>query len=477
MKEMFEMLWKEVCDNVRPRVSAEAFERWFEPTRLRHADEKILEIAVPNSMHHYWMESNYGAVLADVVNTQLKGPRKLKFVIDASIAAALKPESVESVVKFDAALAGERAVFRAPVEPAEVALPETALPVSEKQAGASGLNIKLTFESFVIGGNAQFASAASRAVAEKPARTYNPLFMYGGVGLGKTHLLHAIGNHILAHKKKAKVLYVTSERFTNDFIDAIQAGKLLDFRNKYRKVDALLIDDIQFLAGKEKSQEEFFHTFNALFDGHKQIVLASDKPPSEIGKLEARLVSRFEWGITAQLQVPDVETRIAILRKKMKLWRVEVPDEIVFLLADRIKTNVRRLEGGLMRVASYASMTQEKLTPARVEDLLRDILQEDARTIVTVDKIQRAVAEYYDVRMADMASKRRPANIAGPRQIAMYLARELTDSSFSDIGGSFGGRDHGTVIHACKQVALKMKKDDELRKQILLLENLVKQPA
>jgi chromosomal replication initiator protein len=334
-----------------------------------------------------------------------------------------------------------------------------------------GLNARNTFESFVVGPNNEIAHAASLAVAQSPAKTYNPLFIYGGVGLGKTHLMQAIGQYIGARTKNTRVMYLSSELFINEFIDAIQHNNLVKFRKRYRQADLLLIDDIHFLGGKERSQEEFFHTFNTLFDGHKQIVLSSDRPASEIANLEHRLVSRFEWGLTAELQPPDVETRMAILRKKARTLKIKLRDEIFEFLANRIKTNVRRLEGALMRVASFASLSGKELTNDVVEHLLKDILQEEARRAVTIDQIQRRVAEHFDVRLADMTSKRRPANIAFPRQIAMYLARELTKASLNEIGEAFGGRDHGTVLHACKLVKKRMKEQDKIRQTISFIDS------
>jgi len=283
--------------------------------------------------------------------------------------------------------------------------------------------------------------------------------------------MQAIGQHVGMHKKNAKVMYLSSELFINEFIDAIQHNNLVKFRKRYRQADLLLIDDIQFLGGKERSQEEFFHTFNTLFDGHKQIVLSSDRPPSEIANLEHRLVSRFEWGLTAELQPPDVETRMAILRKKAHTLGIKLRDETFDFLATRIRTNVRRLEGALMRVASFASLSGKELTNEVVEHLLKDILQEEARHAVTIEQIQRRVAEHYDVRLADMTSKRRPANIAFPRQIAMYLARELTKASLNEIGDAFGGRDHGTVLHACKLVKRRMQEQDNIRQTISFIDS------
>jgi chromosomal replication initiator protein len=331
------------------------------------------------------------------------------------------------------------------------------------------MNPRNTFDTFVVGSNNQFAHAASLAVAQSPSKTYNPLFIYGGVGLGKTHLMQAIGQQVAERKKIVKVIYLSSEKFTNEFIDAIQHNTLVKFRKRYRQADVLLIDDIHFLAGKERSQEEFFHTFNTLFDGRKQIVLSSDRPASEITNLEQRLVSRFEWGLTAELQPPDIETRMAILRKKAQSFQVTLAPEVFDFLAQRVRTNVRRLEGALMRVASFASLSGREVTKEVVEQLLRDILQEEAKKIITIDQIQRKVAEHFDVRLADMTSKRRPANIAFPRQIAMYLARRHTKSSLNEIGDAFGGRDHGTVLHACKTVQERMTREDQIRSLVFLL--------
>jgi chromosomal replication initiator protein len=335
-------------------------------------------------------------------------------------------------------------------------------------------NPKNTFENFVVGSNNNFAHAAALAVAQAPGKSYNPLFVYGGVGLGKTHLLHAIGQYVVHHKKNAKVAYLSSEKFTNEYIDAIQNNQLVRFRKKYRQTDVLLIDDIQFLSGKERIQEEFFHTFNALHDNHKQIVLTCDRPASEIQNLEHRLVSRFEWGLVTDLQPPDVETRVAILRKKEKSMGVELPPEVLNFLAARIRANIRRLEGALVRVASFASLTGKKVSVEIVEGLLRDVLNEEGRYTISIEVIQKKVAEHYDLRVADMTSKRRPEHIAFPRQIAMYLSRNLTDSSLSTIGEAFGGRDHGTVLHACRQVKDRMEVDASVRQSVNYLEDQLK---
>jgi chromosomal replication initiator protein len=288
--------------------------------------------------------------------------------------------------------------------------------------------------------------------------------------LGKTHLLHAIGQYVVGHKKGARVTYVSSEKFTNEFIDAIQNSQLVRFRRKYRQGDVFLIDDIQFLAGKERIQEEFFHTFNTLHENRKQIVLTCDRPASEIQNLEQRLISRFEWGLVTDMQPPDVETRLAILRKKEKLLGVELPEDILNFLAQRIRSNVRRLEGALVRVTSFVSLTGKKVTIDVVEGLLREVLHEEGRSTISIETIQKRVAEHFDIRLADMTSKRRPENIAFPRQIAMYLSRQLTESSLNTVGEAFGGRDHGTVLHACRLVKDRMQIDAQVRQVVNYLE-------
>jgi chromosomal replication initiator protein len=324
-----------------------------------------------------------------------------------------------------------------------------------------------------VGGNNNLAYAVSKAVAEAPGKAYNPLFLYGGVGLGKTHLLQAIGQHVAGNKKSARVAYVSSEKFTNEYIDAIQNNKLVGFRKKYRLTDVLLIDDVQFFAGKERIQEEFFHTFNALKEAGKQIVLTCDRPASEIQGLEQRLVSRFEWGQTADVQAPDVETRLAILQKKAQSMNVVLPEDVMNFIATRIRTNIRRLEGALVRVSALAALTGKKLTVDVVENLLREMLHEEGRQTISIEVIQKKVAEHYDIRLADMTSKRRPENIAFPRQIAMYLSRQMTESSLNTIGEAFGGRDHGTVLHACRLVKDRMEVDSNVRQVVHYLEKLL----
>ena len=446
MEDRFAQLWQKLAGALKPHVSADTFKRWFSAVELIDFNDESLTFRVPNNIYQFWIESNHMAALQAAVIAAFGSPRTIHF--------ALPPGQCDSTED------GAACPDVAPQKSSD-----------KKESTALGLNPRNSFESFVVGPNNQMAHAASLAVAQSPARTYNPLFVYGGVGLGKTHLMQAIGQFVYSKKKNAKVIYLSSEQFINEFIDAIQHSTLVKFRKRYRQADLLLIDDIQFLGGKERSQEEFFHTFNTLFDGHKQIVLSSDRPPSEIANLESRLVSRFEWGLTAELQPPDTETRMAILRKKASTLQIKLEDSIFEFLANRIRTNVRRLEGALMRVASFASLTGKELTPDSIEHLLKDILQEEGRHGITIEQIQRRVAEHFDVRLADMTSKRRPANIAFPRQVAMYLARELTKASLNEIGDAFGGRDHGTVLHACKLVKKRMHEQDNIRQTITFIDS------
>src|SRR6266480_3334072 len=444
MDERCKALWEKLSAALKPQVSADTFKRWFYAVELTKATDDELTFHVPNNIYQFWIESNHMTALQSAITNAVGAPRAVRF---------LTSEESDDDNDFSA-------------------------PEARKTDGSSktvglglSLNPRNTFESFVVGPNNQIAHAACLAVAQAPARTYNPLFIYGGVGLGKTHLMQAIGQYLWAKKKTSKVMYLSSELFINEFIDAIQHNTLVKFRKRYRQADLLLIDDIQFLAGKERSQEEFFHTFNTLFDGHKQIVLSSDRPASEIANLEHRLVSRFEWGLTAELQPPAIETRLAILRKKALALQIKLQDRVLEFLASRIRTNVRRLEGALMRVASFASLSGKELTQEVIEHLLKDILQEEARNLITIEQIQRRVAEHFDVRIADMTSKRRPASIAFPRQVAMYLARELTKASLNEIGDAFGGRDHGTVLHACKLVKKRMKEQDSVRQTISFIDS------
>src|SRR2546423_10307574 len=402
MDEKYSQLWQKLSAALKPQVSPDTFKRWFSAVRLVSATDETFTFRVPNNIYQFWIESNHMAALQAAIVSAFGSPRDVKFVTASDSATKSDPEEGPDI------------------SPKEF-VRESARD-AKQSSSALGLNPRNNFESFVVGPNNEIAHAASLAVAKTPARTYNPLFIYGGVGLGKTHLMQAIGQYVGMSKKGAKVMYLSSEVFINEFIDAIQHNNLVKFRKRYRQADLLLIDDIQFLGGKERSQEEFFHTFNTLFDGHKQIVLSSDRPPSEIANLEHQLVSRFEWGLTAELQPPDVETRMAILRKKAHTLQIKLRDEVFEFLANRIRTNVRRLEGALMRVASFASLSGKELTNDVVEHLLKDILQEEARHSVTIEQIQRRGAEHFDVRLAPTTRKRRPADNALPRPNTTYSA-------------------------------------------------------
>jgi chromosomal replication initiator protein len=441
MQATVEKIWTKTTKQIRTLLNTETYNLWFSSVQPVSLNQSSITLEVPNEFSEVWLKDNYLELLQDAL-AQASG-RKLN-------------------IKFKVAAVGNGAA----------SAPAKARKPAPRKATDGNLmfNPRNTFETFVVGNNNSFAHAAAMAVAQQPGKAYNPLFLYGGTGLGKTHLLHAIGQHVVGSKKAAKVSYVSSEKFTNEYIAAIQDNQLVKFRKKYRQTDVLLIDDIQFLAGKERIQEEFFHTFNALHEAHKQLVLTCDRPASEIKNLEHRLVSRFEWGLVTDLQPPDVETRLAILRNKVKSMGVEIPEDVLTFLANRIRTNIRRLEGALIRVASYAHLTGKELTNDVVENLLREILQEEGRHTITMEVIQKKVVEKFDLRMADMTSKRRPENIAFPRQIAMYLSRQLTEHSLSAIGEAFGGRDHGTVLHACRLVKDRMEIDANVRQTVHYLE-------
>jgi len=447
MQVSAERIWSAAQEQLRSMLSADTYNLWFAPLRASGQENEAICLEVANDFCEVWLKDNYMDLLKDVLAMTSGRQMQIKFkVASAPPASAVLPRA------------------EVPTKPKQV---ETA---PDRSGWELSFNPKNTFDTFVVGSNNNFAYAAALAVAQSPGKSYNPLFLYGGVGLGKTHLLHAIGQHVASQKRAARVAFVSSEKFTNDYIDGLQNNQLMRFRKKYRQSEVLLIDDIQFLAGKERIQEEFFHTFNALHESHRQIVMTCDRPASEIQNLEHRLVSRFEWGLVTDLQPPDVEMRLAILQKKAQLMGVQLPEEVMNFLATRIRANIRRLEGALVRVASYAALTGRKLGLDVVEELLREILHEEGRYSLNIDQIQKKVAEHFDIRLADMTSKRRPENIAFPRQIAMFLSRRLTETSFSAIGEAFGGRDHGTVLHACRLVEDRMEVDAHVRQVVSLLE-------
>ncbi len=443
--------WDTISASICKAIGADAFQRWFGGATWAGVVEDQAVVEVPGEIHQVWIETNYMPEVLLAVGTVHEGLRKVR--IEVAVAAASVAQS-----------AGGTA-------PAVALRTEMPGEILEKRVKAAGLNTSFTFKNFVVGSNSQFAHAACQAVATKSSVGYNPLFIHGGPGLGKTHLMHAIGQEILRRRPDTRVIYLTCEKFINEFIEAIRKGDIEKFRRRYRSSDVLMIDDVQFLAGKERSQEEFFHTFNTLLDGRNQVILTSDRPACEIKNLEPRLISRFECGLAVELQPPQIETRMAILRKKTIEWKVTVDDSVLDFLAEKIRSNVRRLEGALVRVATFASLAGESVTVEKVEYLLRDFIQEEASRQVTIDGIQRAVAETFDVRLADMISRRRPASIAFPRQIAMYLSRSMTHNSLMEIGESFGGRDHGTVIHACKKVTAELDKQPGLRERIERIES------
>ena len=455
-----EAIWTQAKETLQSMVNPDLFNLWFDPIKLVTIKKSTAILLAPNEFCAVWLKDNYKEILQDVLSHITSSKLTVQFEIGldtASKQCSSKSTDTESKFKKNTKATKTKTTTRT------------------KSADSSEklFNPKNTFSTFVVGDNNSFAHAAALAVAQSPGRSYNPLFLYGGVGLGKTHLLHAIGHYALEENPRLKVSYLSSEKFTNKYIDAIQNNELAKFRRTYRKTDILLIDDIQFLAGKERIQEEFFHTFNALHEAHKQIVMTCDRPANEIKNLENRLVSRFEWGLVTDMQPPDYETRLAILRKKAASINIQVPEDIVTFLAKRIRTNIRRLEGALIRVSSYQSLTGKSMTTSTVEGLLKDVLHEEGRTIISIEQIQKRVADHYDIRLADMTSRRRPENIAFPRQVAMFLSRELTGKSLNSIGEAFGGRDHGTVLHACRLVRDRMEVDTDVRQAVRYLEGQI----
>lgn len=439
-------IWGNTLEHIKSVLTEASYRTWFKETSLIQLDNRLAVIKAETQFHKEWLEKNYSNLIQDSLYEIIGEKPDIQIIID------------------------------------EDELEDTKTPVEKKTADAppevpnhKQLNMNNTFETFVIGSGNRFSHAASLAVAEAPAKAYNPLFIYGGVGLGKTHLMHAIGHYVLEHRPNAKVAYLSSEKFTNEFINSIRDNKTEAFRNKYRNVDVLLIDDIQFLAGKESTQEEFFHTFNALHEDNKQIVISSDRTPKEIPTLEDRLRSRFEWGLITDITPPDLETRIAILRRKCEEEKVEIPNEAMIYIANNIQTNIRELEGALTRVAAYSKLSNQPLTPDMVSEALKDIVSQNKPKKITIDNIQDAVAEYYGVQKEEFLSKKRTKSIAFPRHIAMYLARELTDNSLPKIGEVFGGRDHTTVIHAHEKISRLLNEDtlfkDELEEIEKKLDN------
>ncbi len=433
-------LWSRVLSEIEKKISKPSFETWLKSTKAFSLKNDILTIIAPNEFARDWLESKYSSLIMDTVLEITGAELEIKFILPQNHIEEIEMNipSVKEKVKYD--------------EPVEF--------------GQSMLNPKYTFDTFVIGSGNRFAHAASLAVAEAPAKAYNPLFIYGGVGLGKTHLMHAIGHYVLEHNPNAKVVYLSSEKFTNEFINSIRDNKAIEFRNKYRNVDVLLIDDIQFLAGKEQTQEEFFHTFNTLHEESKQIVISSDRPPKEIPTLEDRLRSRFEWGLITDITPPDLETRIAILRKKAKAEGLDIPNEVMLYIANQIDTNIRELEGALIRVVAYSSLINKDINASVAAEALKNLITASRPKTLSILDIQRTVGEFFSIKLEDFKAKKRTKSVAFPRQVAMYLSRELTDHSLPKIGEEFGGRDHTTVIHAHEKISKLVETDSQLQSQI-----------
>lgn len=436
-------LWRSACAHLQKLLHPDVYSRWIDVIEPKGLTNNTLTLAVDNNFYQTWLEEHYLPLIQTAVATVCGETLKIVFEV-----GRLAPAPAEPV-----AAASEK-----PCKPAASRTP------ARRNPADAVLNPKCTFDAFIVGSSNNMSQAAALAVAQSPGRAYNPLFIYGGTGLGKTHLMQAIGHHVLRNSN-SRISYLSSETFVNEFIEGLQHNSLVQFRKKFRHVDLLLIDDIHFLAGKERMQEEFFHTFNALFDAHKQIVMTSDRPASEIQGLEQRLVSRFEWGLVTELQQPDLETRMAILKNKQLQGGLLLPDEILFFLAKSIRSNIRRLEGALIRVTSYASLCNRTLTLSDAENLLRDIIDQEKQETLTFEQIMKTVADHYDLRIVDMTSKRRQAAITMPRQVAMYLCRSLTSSSLPEIGAAFG-KTHATIIHACRHVQQKMEIDPTLRQDV-----------
>src|SRR5215813_7251104 len=425
---MHDMLWNRMLATLEESIPQTALESWLRPCRVAALDGDVLRIAAPNSYTRDWVLQHHADPLQAAARSILGGNPRVTIDVDPNLA-------------------------------------HSAVATQEPLILPSGLSTRYTFDSFVVGNSNQFAQAACQAVAELPSTAYNPLFIYGGVGLGKTHLLHAIGHQISRLYPHFRLLYLSTERFTNELINAIRYDRTAEFRAKYRTIDLLLIDDIQFISGKERTQEEFFHTFNDLYETRRQIVVSTDSAPKEIPEIEERLRSRFEWGLIADIQPPDFETRVAILKKKEELERIRLPDDVAYLIASRIKSNIREIEGSLTRMIAFCSLSGRAMNV----DLAQEVLSElwgDEEKVITIDQIQRRVAEFFGVKLTDMRAKTRTQAVAFPRQISMYLARQLTHASLSDVGRAFGGKDHTTVLHAVTKLQALIQEDPKLKQTI-----------
>ena len=438
MTTSHDQVWKHASKVLQGMLSPDLYSRWFAPIKPVALTNDTLTLGVANEFHQIWLQDNYRDLIRDILAQVSGDALSVKFVVVPELKSAVPP---------------------IPPKQMEVADPK------ESKEGDTKMNPKNTFDGFVVGPSNHFAHAASMAVAQSPAKAYNPLFIYGGVGLGKTHLMHAIGHYVVTHLKNLKLTYISSERFMNEMINAVRYDRILDFRERYRSVDLLLVDDIQFVSGKEGTQTEFFHTFNALYDAQKQIVLSSDRPPHEIPALEERLRSRFEWGLITDIQSPDLETKIAILKRKAEAEALPLPDNVAMYIAGRIKSNIRELEGSLIRLIAYASLTGRDISLELTHEVLKNVIDQDDKA-VTIDTIQKFVSDYYQLKVAELKSKNNSKSIALPRQIAMYLCKTLTHASLPEIGRSFGGKHHSTVIHSIKKVEELRRTDGDFNSLI-----------
>ena len=463
--KQLQAIWEQILVELSKDISKLSCDSFLKPIVPLSINEQILELGTPNQFVKEFLEDRYvnsiKAATAKVTNNNLQ----LK-IINLQLGDIVEPELVSTVPSISSVNTAEEIVLPTSTAVTATTAPEIKPTNSVILEDSFSLNPKYVFETFVTGNSNRFAHAAALAVAEAPAKVYNPFFMYGGVGLGKTHLMHAIGHRILEKNPNLRVLYISSEKFTNELINSIRDGNPESFRQKYRNIDVLLVDDIQFLSKKEHTQEEFFHTFNTLHNANKQIIISSDRPPREIQTLEDRLRSRFEWGLITDIQAPDLETRIAILRKKALLENLTVPNDVMLFIASRIDNNIRELEGALIRVMAYASLTNQVVTNELVSEALKDVFPHGKTKEITLELIQEIVSSYFKIKMEDLLAKKRTRNLAFPRQIAMYLSRELTDTSLPRIGELFGGRDHTTVIHAHDKIARERNEDNKLNNTI-----------
>ena len=435
-------IWDQVLSRIETKVNRHSFYTWFKPTSFVADGVSSITVRVPNQLFKDWLTKHYSVVLSEALAEVRRPGTVVVFVTDGTAVAQAPPEIAVVPEAFES-------------EP----------PPASAPTAPGGLNPRYTFDTFIVGPSNQFAHAACRAVAEAPSRSYNPLFIYGGVGLGKTHLMHAVGQYVLQHDRNLKLTYISSERFMNEMINAVRYDRILDFRERYRSVDVLLVDDIQFVSGKEGTQTEFFHTFNALYDAQKQIVLSSDRPPHEIPALEERLRSRFEWGLIADIQPPDLETKVAILKRKAEGEAIPLSDNVAMYMAGRFKSNIRELEGSLIRLIAYASLTGREISLELAQEVLRDVIDQDDKA-VTIESIQKHISDYYQLKVGELKSRNNSKSIAMPRQIAMYLSKSLTNASLPEIGRSFGGKHHSTVIHSIKKVEEMRRTDHDFNNLI-----------